>query len=42
MIAISAVIYVFLLPISFFHFQKIKKQHENDKIQDDDDLEDVL
>ena len=41
-IAISAVIYVLLLPISFFHFQKIKKQHENDKIQDDDDLEDVL
>ena len=22
--------------------QKIKKQHENDKIQDEDDLEDVL
>ena len=41
-IAISAVIYIFLLPISFFHFQKIKKQHENDKIQEDDDLEDVL
>ena len=41
-IAISAAIYVFLLPISFFHFQKIKKQHENDKIQEDDDLEDVL
>ena len=41
-IAVSAVIYVFLLPISFFHFQKIKKQHENDKIQEDDDLEDVL
>ena len=41
-IAISAVIYVFLLPISFFHFQKIKKQRENDKIQEDDDLEDVL
>ncbi len=41
-IAISAVIYVFLLPISFFHFQKIKKKHENDKIQEDDDLEDVL
>ena len=41
-IAISAVIYVFLLPISIFHFQKIKKQHENDKIQEDDDLEDVL
>ena len=41
-IAISAVIYVFLLPVSFFHFQKIKKQHENDKIQEEDDLEDVL
>ena len=41
-IAISAVIYLFLLPISFFHFQKIKKQHQNDKIQEDDDLEDVL
>jgi len=41
-IAISAAVYVFLLPISFFHFQRIKKQHENDKIQEDDDLEDVL
>ncbi len=41
-IAISAIIYIFVLPISFLHFQKIKKQHENDKIQDDDDLEDEL
>ena len=41
-ITISAIIYLFLLPISFFHYQKIKKHHENDKIQDDDDLEDVL
>ena len=41
-IAISAIVYLFLLPISFLHFQKIKKQHENDKIQDEDDLEDVL
>ena len=41
-ITISAIIYLLLLPISFFHYQKIKKQHENDKIQDDDDLEDVL
>ena len=41
-IAISAIIYLLLLPISFLHFQKITKQHENDKIQDDDDLEDVL
>ena len=41
-IALSAAIYVLLLPISFFHFQKIKRQHENDKIQEDDDLEDIL
>ena len=41
-ITISVVVYVFLLPFSYLHFQKIKKRHENDKIQDDDDLEDVL
>jgi CDP-diacylglycerol--serine O-phosphatidyltransferase len=41
-IALSAVIYLLLLPISFIHYQKIKKQHENDKIQDDDDIEDIL
>ena len=41
-IAISSIIYVLLLPISFFHYQKIQKKHENDKIQDDDDLEDIL
>ena len=41
-IALSAAIYLLLLPVSFIHYQKIKKKHENDKIQDDDDLEDVL
>ena len=41
-IAISVAFYLLLLPISFIHFQKLKKQHENDKFQDDDDLEDVL
>ena len=41
-ITISAIIYLLLLPISFFHYKKIKKHHENDRIQDDDDLEDVL
>ena len=41
-IAISSVVYLLLLPISYFHFQKIKKKHEKDKIQDEDDLEDVL
>ena len=41
-IAISSVVYLLLLPISYFHFQKIKKKHEKDKIQEEDDLEDVL
>ena len=41
-IALSAVIYLLLLPISFLHYQKIKKKHENDRIQDEDDLEDIL
>ena len=41
-IAVSVIIYLLLLPVSFMHFQKIKKRHENDKIQDEDDLEDVL
>ena len=41
-IAISSIIYLSLIPISFFHYQKMKKIHENDKIQDDDDQEDIL
>ena len=41
-IAISTAVYLLLLPVSYVHFQKMKKHHENDKIQDDDDLEDVL
>ena len=41
-IALSIIIYLLLLPISFVHYQKIKKQHESDRIQDDDDLEDIL
>jgi len=41
-ISISVAVYILLLPVSFLHFQKTKKQHENDKIQDDDDLEDIL
>jgi CDP-diacylglycerol--serine O-phosphatidyltransferase len=32
-----------MLPISFFHSQKLKKQNLNkDLAEDDDDLEDVL
>ena len=42
-IAISSLIYLTLLPISFAHYQKLKKQNKDEKIQDnDDDLEDVL
>ena len=41
-ISISGIIYLLLLPISYFHYQKLKKNNENDKIQEDEDLEDVL
>ena len=41
-IAISSIIYLAILPISFFHYQKMKKIDENEKIQDDEDLEDEL
>jgi CDP-diacylglycerol--serine O-phosphatidyltransferase len=41
-IAISAVIYLLMLPISFFHFQKLKKQNQDKDSLEDDDLEDVL
>jgi CDP-diacylglycerol---serine O-phosphatidyltransferase len=42
-ITISSVIYLTMLPISFFHYRKMKKIHENQKIQDEnDDLEDIL
>ena len=43
MISISALIYLSMLPISFFHYQKLKKQNEGQNYDDeDDDLEDVL
>jgi CDP-diacylglycerol--serine O-phosphatidyltransferase len=41
-IAISSIIYLLMLPISFFHYQKLKKQHADINSADDDDLEDVL
>jgi CDP-diacylglycerol--serine O-phosphatidyltransferase len=42
-IAISSIVYLLMLPISFFHYQKLKKQHaDNNSDDDDDDLEDVL
>ena len=42
-IAISAIVYLAMLPISFFHYQKLKKQNEDQNFKDeDDDLEDML
>ena len=42
-ISLSALIYLAVLPISFFHYQKFKKQNENQNYDDeDDDLEDIL
>ena len=41
-IAISAVVYLLILPISFFHYQKLKKQNQDKDSIEDDDLEDVL
>jgi CDP-diacylglycerol--serine O-phosphatidyltransferase len=41
-ISISSIIYLLMLPISFFHYQKLKKQHADNSLADDDDLEDVL
>ena len=40
-IAVSSIIYILLIPVSFFHFQKIKK--ESSTIEDEDEkLEDIL
>ena len=42
-ITISAIIYLGVLPISFFHYQKLKKiNNDKDYKEEDDDLEDVL
>ena len=41
-ISISAIIYLTLLPISFFHYQKLKKENEDTGHLDEDDQEDIL
>jgi CDP-diacylglycerol--serine O-phosphatidyltransferase len=41
-ISISSIVYLSLLPVSFFHYRKIKKSQENYNTQDDEDLEDIL
>jgi len=42
-ISMSLIIYLILLPISFFSYKKLKKQNQDkNNIDDDEDLEDVL
>ena len=41
-IAISSIIYLLMLPISFFHFQKLKKQSSESNNDLEDDSEDIL
>ena len=43
LIAISAIVYLAILPVSYFHYQKLKKQNDDLNFKDeDDDLEDIL
>jgi len=42
-IFISAMIYLIMLPISFFHYQKLKKQNDDqNQKEEEEDLEDIL
>ena len=42
-ITISALIYLAMLPISYFHYQKLKKLNEDQNLNgEDDDQEDIL
>ena len=42
-IAVSTIVYLAMLPISYFHYKKLKKQNEDQNFKDeDDDLEDIL
>ena len=41
-ISISAMIYLTLLPISFLHYQKLKRENEDISYLDEDDQEDIL
>ena len=41
-ISISAIIYLLMLPISYFHYNKFKKQNADKQNMEDDDFEDIL
>ena len=41
-ISISAILYLLMLPISYFHYNKLKKQNADKPNKEDDDYEDIL
>ena len=42
-ISISAIIYLAIIPISFFHYHKLKKKNEDkNSKEDEEDFEDIL
>jgi CDP-diacylglycerol--serine O-phosphatidyltransferase len=41
-ISISAILYLLMLPISYFHYNKLKKQNADKLKMEDDDFEDIL
>jgi CDP-diacylglycerol--serine O-phosphatidyltransferase len=41
-ISISAIVYLFMLPISYFHYKKLKKHSDDNENVEDDDFEDIL
>jgi CDP-diacylglycerol--serine O-phosphatidyltransferase len=41
-ISISAILYLLMLPISYFHYNKLKKQNTDKQNMEDDNFEDIL
>ena len=41
-ISMSAIAYLFMLPISYFHYNKLKKNNEDKENVEDDEFEDIL
>ena len=38
---LTGIIYIFLIPISYFHFKKLKKKFSNENIEEEE-IEDIL
>jgi CDP-diacylglycerol--serine O-phosphatidyltransferase len=41
-ISMSAIVYLSMLPISYFHYNKLKKNNEDNENVEDDEFEDIL